>query len=281
MNGMHMPIFESSSGHLQHKPKAKASSTAKAGGNHGMDMSTMQGVSAPFAARSSDYSDGYGYGPMPGMEMPDNPVIAMLLLDRLEYVHARDGGNGVAIDGEAWYGKNFNKLWLKFEGEHADGQLQDLRAEALWSHAIATYWNTQLGVRHDFGVGPERTWAAFGIEGLAPWWFQTEATLYVGPSGRTAARVSVEYEGRLTQRLILQPELEANAYGKNDPRRGIGSGLSDARAGLRLRYEIRREFAPYVGVEWLQRFAQTADFARAQGQSAGDLRWVVGFRIWY
>jgi copper resistance protein B len=247
----------------------------------GMDMSSMQGGDAPQDARSSDYSDGYAYGSMPGMDMNDNPSIGMLLLDRLEYVHSRDGGNAMAIDGQAWYGKNFNKLWVKFEGEQADGKLQDLRTEALWDHAIATYWSTQIGVRHDFGVGPGRTWAAFGIEGLAPYWFETEATFYVGPDGRTAARASFEYEALLTQRLILQPELEVNAYGKDDLRRGIGSGLSDAEVGLRLRYEIRREFAPYIGVVWHQRFGRTADLARAQGEHADDLQFVAGFRIWY
>ncbi|TAN02578.1 MAG: copper resistance protein B [Rhodanobacteraceae bacterium] len=247
----------------------------------GMDMSTMQGGNAPPDARSPDYSDGYGYGSMTGMDMHDNPPIAMLLLDQLEYVHSRDGGNAVAIDGQAWYGRNFNKLWLKFEGDGANGRLQDLRTEALWDHAVSTYWDTQVGVRHDFGIGPGRTWAAFGIEGLAPYWFETEATFYVGQDGRTAARVEFEYEALLTQRLILQPRLEANVYGKNDSQRGIGSGLSDVEAGLRLRYEIRREFAPYIGVVWRQRFGRTADFARAQGERADDLQFVAGIRLWF
>ena len=246
-----------------------------------MDMSATQGGNAPANGRSADYSDGYGYGSMPGMAMHDNPAIGMLLLDQLEYVHSRNGGNAVAIDGQAWYGTNFNKLWLKFEGDRADGKLQDLRTEALWDHAVAKYWDTQLGVRHDFGVGPGRTWAAFGIQGLAPYWFETEATFYVGQGGRTAARVEFEYEELLTQRLILQPRLEANFYGKDDPQRGIGSGLSDLEAGLRLRYEIKREFAPYIGIVWRQQFGRTADFARAQGEPAGDLQFVAGFRIWY
>jgi len=213
--------------------------------------------------------------------MRDDPALGMLLLDRLEYVHARDGGRAIAIDGEAWYGRNFDKLWLKFEGERAGGRLQDLRTEALWSHAVAPFWDTQFGVRHDFGVGPARTWAALGIAGLAPYWFETEATLYVGQDGRTAARVAFEYEARFTQRLILQPSIEANLYGRNDPRRGVGSGLSDVEAGLRLRYEIRREFAPYIGVVWQQRFGRSRDYARAQGESAGDLQFVAGFRLWF
>ena len=247
----------------------------------GMDMSSMQGGNAPPDARSPDYSDGYGYGSMTGMDMNDNPALGMLLLDRLEYVHSRDGGNAVAIDGEAWYGRNFNKMWLKFEGDRSAGRLQDLRTEALWDHAVSTYWDTQLGVRHDLGGGPGRTWAAFGIEGLAPYWFETQATLYVGQGGRTAARVAFDYEAMLTQRLILQPDVEANFYGRNDPERGLGSGLSDLEAGLRLRYEIRPEFAPYVGVVWQQQFGCTRDFARMRGEPAADLQFVAGFRTWF
>jgi copper resistance protein B len=199
----------------------------------------------------------------------------------MEYVHPRWGDDAVAIDGQAWYGRNFDKLWLKFEGGHADGRLQELRTEALWSHAIASFWNTQLGLRRDFGAGPDRTWAAFGIEGLAPYWFETEATLYVGQGGRTAARVAFEYEARFTQRLILQPSLEADFHGRGDPQRGIGSGLSDVEAGLRLRYEVRREFAPYVGVAWQQRFGRTRDYARALGEPADDLQFVAGVRVWF
>jgi len=260
------------------KPKP-APSTGKS--MQGMDMSSMQGGNAPLGARSGDYSNGYTYGPLTGMDMLDDSRQGMLLLDQLEYVHSRDGGNAAVIDGRAWYGGDIDKLWLKFEGEHANGRLQDLRTEALWDHAVSTYWDTQLGVRHDFGIGPGRTWTAFGVQGLAPYWFETEATFYVGQGGRTAARVQAECEVLLTQRLILQPRAEVNFYGKDDPARGIGSGLSDAEVGLRLRYEIRREFAPYVGVVWNQRFGKTADFARAQGEHADDLEFVAGLRVWF
>jgi copper resistance protein B len=245
-------------------------------------MHAMRMAPAPAAGeRSSDYSDGYRHGSMKGMEMRDDPAVGALLLDRMEYVHPHRGDDAVAIDGQAWYGRNFDKLWLKFEGGHADGRPQELRTEALWSHAIASFWNTQLGLRRDFGAGPDRTWAAFGIEGMAPYWFETEATLYVGQGGRTAARVAFEYEARFTQRLILQPSLEADFYGRDDPQRGTGSGLSDVEAGLRLRYEIRREFAPYVGVVWQQRFGRSRGYARSLGEPADDLQFVAGVRVWF
>lgn len=230
--------------------------------------------------RSPDYSDGIGYTHMPGMDMRDDSALAKVMVDRLETFHGRDG-NGQQWEMQAWYGNDIDKLWLRSEGERTAGTLEDVDIELLWSHAVAAFWNTQLGVRHDFGEGPSRTWAAFGIQGLAPYWFEVQATAYVGPSGRTAARLNVGYELLFTQRLILEPELEANLYGKDDPARGIGSGLSDMKFGLRLRYEIRRRFAPYVGIAWTHRFGNSADYARADGKPVTDRKWVAGLRLWF
>lgn len=246
----------------------------------GMDMSSMQGGTAPPNARSPDYSDGYSAGPMHGMDMADNASYGMLLLDQLEYAHGRRD-NATFIDGEAYYGTDLDKLWLKAEGEHSGGKLQDLRTEALWDHAYATYFSSQLGLRHDLGEGADRTWAAFGVQGLAPYWFETEAMLYVGSGGRTAVRLQAEYEALLTQRLILQPKFEVNLYGRDDPQSGIGAGLSDAEFGLRLRYEIRREFAPYIGIVYRQRYGRTVDFDRALGEPASDTQFVAGILFWF
>jgi copper resistance protein B len=245
----------------------------------GMEMPVQS--SAPPAARSPDYSDGYRYTPMPGMDMSDQSTQGMLLLDQLEYTHDNHGGDAGFVDGEAWYGKDFDKLWLKFEGEYAHGTFDDVRTEALWDHAVAPFWDTQLGIRQDAGGDPGRTWAAFGVQGLAPYRIETEATFYLGANGRTAARVQFEYEAAITQRLILQPKLEFNLYGRDDPQRGIGSGLSDAGLGLRLRYEITRQFAPYIGVAWQQHHGRTADLVRAQGERAGSVQFVAGLRLWF
>ncbi|MDQ2971995.1 MAG: copper resistance protein B [Pseudomonadota bacterium] len=215
------------------------------------------------------------------MDMADDAPYGMLMLDQFEYAHSQHGGNSAFIDGEWWYGKDFDKLWVKAEGERSASKLQDLRTEALWDHAHDTYFSTQLGVRHDAGVGRDRNWAAFGVQGLAPYWFETEAFVYLGQNGRTAARLQAEYEESITQRLILQPKIEVNLYGRDDPQRDIGSGLSDAEFGLRLRYEIRREFAPYVGIVWRQRYGRTAEFARAQGEHANDLQLVAGLHVWF
>jgi copper resistance protein B len=151
----------------------------------------------------------------------------------------------------------------------------------LWGHAVAAYWDTQLGVRYDSGVGPDRGWLAFGIQGLAPYWFEVDATAYVGNGGRTALRLGAEYELLLMQKLILQPRIEVNVYGRRDQARNIGSGLSDGAAGLRLRYEMTRQVAPYVGVEWAGKFGESADFARAAGEKRYETRWVAGVRLWF
>ncbi len=225
-------------------------------------------------------------GPMPAqemtrvMEMDDAAPLAMLKFDRLEY---RDGDGAAAGSWKflAWAGGDLDKVQLRSEGEHARGRFDHADAEILWDHAAASFWDTQLGVRHDFGVGPDRNWAAFGVQGLAPYWLGIEATAYVGDAGRTALRVEVDYELSLTQRLILQPRFEFNAYAKADPAARIGAGVSDAEVGLRLRYEIRREIAPYMGIEHVRRFGATASLVERDGMDAGETRWVAGVRIWY
>ena len=214
------------------------------------------------------------------MEMDDSAPFAMLKLDRFE----RDEGDNSAATAwklAAWIGGDFDKVLLRSEGEHTRGEIDHADAEVLWDHAVASFWDTQVGVRHDFGVAPDRNWAAFGVQGLAPYWFDIEATAYAGDAGRTALRIEVDYDVSLTQRLILQPRVELNAYGKTDPAARIGSGLSDVEVGLRLRYEIRREIAPYIGIERVRRFGATASFVESDGMDAGDTRWVVGVRVWY
>lgn len=245
-----------------------------------MGMGPMQGGSALPNARSADYSDGIGYGAMRGMDMQDNAVQSMLLIDQFEAFDG-NGASGQTWEAEAWYGNDDNKLWLRTEGERSHGRLDDGDIEALWNHNIATYWSSQLGVRQDLGEGPNRHWAAFGVQGLSPYWFELEATGYVGDGGRTAARLRAEYEVLFTQRLILQPEFEVNLYGQSDPARRIGSGLSDAQLGLRLRYEVSRQFAPYVGVVWTSRYGRTADFLRDDHQPVFDRQWIAGIRLWF
>jgi len=214
------------------------------------------------------------------MEMDDAAPVAMLRFDRLERFDGDDGA-GAAWKFGASVGSDFDKLVVRSEGERVHGAFEQADAEALWSRAVASYWDAQVGLRRDFGRGADRTWAAFGLQGLAPYWFEVGVTAYVGDAGRAALRVEVDYDLSLTQRLILQPRVEVNAYGKSDPAARVGSGFSDAEIGLRLRYEVRRELAPYVGLERSWLFGGTADLASDEGRGAADTKWVVGLRVWY
>lgn len=241
-------------------------------------------LATPCAAMAQDASSMSRHDEPPAamhdMDMNDNASYAMLLVDQLEFTHGHDG-NGPAWEVEGWYGNDSDKLWLRSEGAGSRDRVDHGDLETLWSHAVSAFWNTQLGVRHDLGIGPQRNWAAFGIEGLAPYWFELEATGYLGEQGRTAARLRAEYTLRFTQRLILQPELEINLYGRNDPAQRLGSGVSDTQLGLRLRYEITRQVAPYVGIVWSRRFGATAEFARVERDPVFDRQFVAGIRFWF
>jgi Uncharacterized protein involved in copper resistance len=276
--------------HAAHSGATAAPTRAPSSANATMDHGSMrmQGGAAPADARDPHaYANGLTLesGPyaFPGprqLRLSDEHAFGSVLLDRLERVDTKDG-NATAYEAQAWFGGTYDRLVLKAEGDVADGKLEEARTEVLWGHAVAPFWDTQLGVRQDSGAGPDRTWLAVGIQGLAPYWFDVDATAYVGGAGRTALRLSGEYELLLTQRLILQPRMEVNLYGRRDEARGLGSGLADATTGLRLRYEFSRQFAPYVGVEWAGKFGQTADFARAEGQRTRQTRYVAGVRLWF
>jgi copper resistance protein B len=285
-----MPAMDHSGMDPSAMPGMRPEKTETAGEMPGMDHGemNMQGGSAPPDARDPHaYSGGYtldsGKYALPGprqLRLADEHSFGSLLVDRLERVDTREG-NATAYEAQAWFGRNYDRLVIKAEGDYGKGKLQEARTELLWGHAIATFWDTQLGVRHDSGVGPDRSWLAFGVQGLAPYWFEVDAAAYVGDKGRTAFRLGAEYELLLTQKLVLQPRLEINAYGKSDEALGIGSGLSDGVAGLRLRYEFTRQFAPYVGVERAGKFGKTADMARAAGEKTDETRWVAGVRFWF
>lgn len=210
------------------------------------------------------------------MEMDDAARFGKVLLDQLEW----NEEDALSWDAQAWYGGDYNRLWLKTEGERFAGEAEG-SVELLWDRAVARWWDIQAGVRRDFSAGPSRTWAAFAVQGLAPYRFEVEAAVYVGDAGRSAARLVGEYELLLTQRWILQPKLELNLYGQEDAQNHVGSGLSDVQAGLRLRYEIRREVAPYMGLVWSRRFGETADLARDAGEDASDVQFVAGLRVWF
>ncbi|MFQ6005655.1 MAG: copper resistance protein B [Woeseia sp.] len=215
-----------------------------------------------------------------GAGASDDPMLIMLELDQLE---ARDfgGDNEKEWDAQGWIGKDLTKVWMKSEGERASGSTKESELQILYGKAVTTYWDFQFGVRRDFEPSPSRSWVAIGFQGLAPYFFEIDTALFIGEAGRTALRFEAEYELLFTQRFILTPEIEINMYGRSDPDIRIGSGLSDIEAGLRLRYEIRREFAPYLGVNWSKRFGRTAELARQAGDRASDTALAVGIRAWF
>ncbi len=205
-----------------------------------------------------------------------------VLADRLEY-QSHDGDPLLLLDGQAWWGGDRNKLTLKSELEYdfnADG-FEEAEVQALWTRPIARYFDLQAGVRHDFVAGADRTFGVLGVQGLAPYWFEIDAALFVSCDGDISARIEAEYELLLTQRLILQPRAELNLAVQSVEEIGVGSGLSTAEVGARLRYEITRQFAPYAGVSWTRSVGETADFARAEGDDPGGVSFVAGLRLWF
>ena len=204
------------------------------------------------------------------------------MLANLAEYQAKKGRDGYRWDGEAWVGGDINRLWLKSEGEGTFGRgAEAAEVQALYSRAIGPYFNLQAGVRHDFKPTPTRTYATIGVEGMAPFMFETEGALFLSNKGDVLARAEGWYDQRISQRLVLQPRAEANFAAQDIPENGIGSGLSNLELGLRLRYEIRREFAPYVGVSWTRRFGDTARFALAAGEDVSSTSLVVGIRTWF
>lgn len=208
-----------------------------------------------------------------------NHNFASLDIDELEYVRAR-GEEWAAYEGEASYGSTYNRAVIKAEGEVESGKLEESETQLLWRHAATRLWDTELGLRFDYGQGvPNRKWLALGVKGSESFWLDLEATAYIGSSGRSALRLKAEHEVSLTDKLYLQPSVEVNVYGKNDERWGIGSGLADGTAGLRLKYEVTSQFTPYIGVEWSSKFGKTADYASEEDESRHETRFVAGLSI--
>ncbi|MDV2858666.1 copper resistance protein B [Oceanimonas sp. CAM02] len=254
--------------------------------DHG-DMQ-MQGGQPPVDARDPHaYSGGFTLdeGPyaLPGprqLKLADEHWFYGVLADRLERV---DNGDEqiLAYEVEAWAGRDYNRAVIKAEGDIEHGRLTEASTELLWRHALTGFWNSDLGVRYDTGHGPDQGWLAAGVSGLAPYWLELDATAYLGDDGQTALALEAEYELLLTQRWVLQPAIELTAYGSNDVERGQGRGLSNLVAGARLRYEISRQFAPYVGWEWQTALGKRADQLREEDEATQENRWVAGVRFWF
>lgn len=213
--------------------------------------------------------------------MHDDPVHAWLLADRLEWQNGGSSPDVLHWKLRGWVGRDFSRLWLRAEGERPEGRAGHQSVEVLRGRAVAPWWDLLLGIRQELGTGPDRSFFAAGLAGVAPLGIEVEATAYAGESGQAGVALDLEYELLLTNRLILAPEVEAAAWRRDDAAAGRGSGLDAVTAGLRLRYEIRRELAPYLGLEWQGRFGDGAGLAKANGEPARDTRVVIGLRAWF
>jgi copper resistance protein B len=212
----------------------------------------------------------------------DNMIFAHVLTNEFE---GRASGSGAVFrwDGEGWIGSDMNRLWVKSEGFSNHGTVSDGDHEFLYDHPIPhmRYFDAQAGVRADIDSAPTRVWAAFGMEGLAPFGFDFEPTFYISNGGHLAGRIEGSYDLYLTQRWVLQPQAELNFYSKDDPKRDIGSGFSDIDAGIRLHYQISRKFTPYVGWTYAGKYGDSARYTRQAGESVDSSSFVFGLRLWY
>ena len=204
-----------------------------------------------------------------------------ILFNQLE-AQITEGDDDFVWNGQAWYGGDINKLWFKSEGRASlnGGEVDDAEIQVLYSRAIAPFWDVQAGLRYD--IEPDGlAHGVVALNGLAPYWFEVDASAFLSEKGDLTARVEAEYELLLTQRLIFQPRIEANLSAQDIPKRETGSGLNSIDAGLRLRYEFKREVAPYIGVEWQSAFGETRDMIKAAGRNGDEVVFLAGLRTWY
>ncbi|MEA9749071.1 copper resistance protein B [Xanthomonas campestris pv. raphani] len=266
--------------HAMHDmPHADPASTAQQAAHQHTAPAATTSPREPIPAPTAD-DIAAAFAPLRSHAMHGAGINHYVLLDRLE---ASDNHTGSGQDWEAraWLGGDIDRLWLRSEGERRRGQTHDASLEAFYGHAISPWWDVLLGARQDLAPGQRQSWAAIGVQGLAPYKFETEATLYLGSGGRAAFRLEAEYDVLLTNRLILQPRVEADVALTDDDRRGIGSGLEEVEAGLRLRYEITRKFAPYIGWVHSRRFGDSAQRADGDDTPARESRFVAGVRVWF
>ena len=218
-------------------------------------------------------------------QIMDDQIYSLVLFDQLEYRRTGDA-NPVGWEMRAWVGGDFTRIWVKSEGDVATvGGEGHAEAQLLYSRLYSPFWEWQVGARVDVGYGggstQTRVLAVLGLEGLAPYWFEIEPALFVSHRGDVSARLTATYDMFVTQRAIVQPRVEVNAAVQSVAEFGLGSGLNDVGLGLRLRYEFRREYAPYVGMDWTQLFAGTADLARQAGSAVSEVALVAGLRVWF
>lgn len=210
----------------------------------------------------------------------DDPLLYMLKADQFELRDA-DEGTVSGWEGHIWIGRDLNKLWIKSEGERVESESENIETQLLYSRAIDPNWDLQIGARHDSIPSPQRDWVVIGFNGVAPYWFEIDTALFIGEEDRSSLRFEAEYEFMLTQQWVLSPEMEINWHSEDDDELGIASGFTDLEAGIRLRYEFTREFAPYIGINYEALLGDTADIAEDADQESSETQLVAGIRFWF
>jgi copper resistance protein B len=213
------------------------------------------------------------------LSLADEAVFRGLWVDRFEYVDSHDF-DATEFEGHLWMGDSYNRYLLRSEIEIVDDSLHTAEVDLLHTRAISPFWDLRFGVRREFGEEDDRNWASIGLGGLAPGWFEVDASLFFGEGGNSLLDIEIEYDLLLTQRLVMQPRLDIHSYGKTDKEMGRGSGLSIVKTGFRLRYEFDRQFAPYLGYERVVKYGKTADLLTVD-QDRTDNHWVLGLKVWF
>jgi len=297
LNHVHQISGDDSSSHAQHADDPVAVETehtldhampvaTESAENHDMDHTATGETDQPEMRDPHAYSDGYGLTTGPYLQpsqrkivLADEKTFTGLWMDRLEFVQ-HDVMQGAEMEGFAWFGNSYRQIIVQAQIETLEGAVEEGEVDVLYSRAVSPFWDLRYGAHRSFGENADRDWAAIGFKGLAPYWFEIDATLHIGNSGHAAFDFEAEYELLLTQRLVLQPRIDIMAFSKTDADLGRGSGLSTIKAGARLRYELDRQFAPYLGVERVSRYGETADLMPIGGDRT-ETHWVLGLKFWF
>lgn len=231
--------------------------------------------------RSPDYSDGYQN--TASHHMMSSPNLWSVDAEKLELAHDDFAQqNSGQYELKLWYGNDYNRLYLNTSGEFAQNDLEQASTSLIWWRPFSPYWNTTFGLKQDYDAdSTDQTWLGFGVSGLAPYWFDVEASVYGALTGHSQLQLNASYDLNISQKWVLQPEVELLAYGKTDVQHRYGAGLAEIKSGLRLRYEITPQFAPYIGLEHERFVGKTAKLYKDLEDDRSSRKILLGLRFWY
>jgi copper resistance protein B len=209
----------------------------------------------------------------------DDPLLSMLSIDHFEVAPGRYDALQT-VGGECWAGYDFHKAVLSWDIEREDGDISESEWGVLYRTVLSPFWDVDIGLKKDFKGTPSRSWGLISVSGTAPYYFEITADLMISNEGRWGASFEVEQEWMMTQQWVVKPSVELDFYAKEDEANEIGSGLSSLTWAMLLGYEVVREFTPYIGVRHFQRYGDTAQFVRHEGEPSSETLMVVGFEAW-